>query len=441
VVARRILVKFKRPPAAADLQALSLASSATTMRPIGTQGWYLLDSGSFRTLDAGLPGITARCPTGSGWASATSGFLDGSHGFSVGAVGTQAGCSGQEMDAYGHETATAGILGATGDNGTQVAGVNWSTAIMSIRVTDQYAQFDGSDVVTGVAAMSRIAAATGAQIWAANISLTVGDQLDALKDEMMAASGVLFSAATGNDCGGAEAPANFYLANEIAVAASDQLDQWAYWSGTECSDTGGDIAAPGKNVYTTEIGSSTPGLFAGTSAATPFITGAVALLRATCPLPLPALKATIEGTADAKSALTQIATNGRRLNLGAMLASCSSGTAVTASITVHVYTNPSDPDTGSISATIDGETASVSYDTSQDTTDSVGENLAEMISGVTDVTATYTGGGQISLTTQAVGPYTGYSLSTSISNDCGEPPNDCGRQPTITHTSFVAGHN
>ncbi|MGN6591825.1 MAG: hypothetical protein ACTHJX_02910 [Terriglobales bacterium] len=71
----------------------------------------------------------------------------------------------------------------------------------------------------------------------------------------------------------------------------------------------------------------------------------------------------------------------------------------------------------------------------------MGENLAEMISGVTDVTATYTGGGQISLTTQAVGPYTGYSLSTSISNDCGEPPNDCGRQPTITHTSFVAGHN
>jgi len=364
----------------------------------------------------------------------------GSHGFNVGAVGTQAGCSGQEIDAEGHETSVAGIIGAVGNNSTQVAGVNWTTAMMSIRVTDQYAQFDGSDVVNGVAAMSQIAIATGAHIWAANISLTIADDLDALKEEMSAASGVLFAAATGNDCSNAEAPANFYLSNELAVSASDQLDQWAHWSATECSDEGGDVAAPGKNNYSTVIGSTTPALFAGTSAATPFVTGAVALLRSTCPLPLPALKATIEGTADTKAALTQIATSGR-LNLGAALASCSSGTAGTASITVRVYTNPSDPDTGSIYATIDGQTASVSYDTSQDTTDTVGETLAQMISGVTDVTAVYNGGGQISLTTSALGPYTGYTLSTGVNNDCGEPPNDCGRQPTITNSSFVAGHN
>lgn len=544
VVARRILVKLKRPPVVADLETLSHAVAATEMRPIGTQGWYLVDSGTMTVPQlaaamsqnplvaeaqadpvghlavvrgskpgavprrrfmstvpndpyfpsqwalqntgqtvggvTGTPGADINAPEawdfghgspdvvvadiGTGvdysnsdlaanmWSAPFAYSINiggvqyncpaGSHGFSVGAVGTQAGCNGQETDAYGHDTAVAGIIGAIGNNSSEVAGVNWTTSIMSIRVTDQYAQFNGSDVVNGVAALSRIAVATGASVWAANISLSVSNDLDALRDEMTAASGVLFAASTGDDCAnGARAPASFYLANELSVAASDQLDQWAYWSGTQCSNTGGDVAAPGKNVYTTIIGSTTPGLFNGTSASTPFVAGAIALLRATCPLPLPALKATIEGTADTKAALTQIATSGRRLNLGAALASCISGTAGTASITVRVYTNPSDPDTGSIYATIDGQTASVSYDTSQDTTDSVGENLAQMISGVTDVTAVYNGGGQISLTTSALGPYTGYTLSTGVNNDCGEPPNDCGRQPTITNSSFVAGHN
>lgn len=71
--------------------------------------------------------------------------------------------------------------------------------------------------------------------------------------------------------------------------------------------------------------------------------------------------------------------------------------------------------------------------------DTVGEGLAEFISGSSYYQATYNGGGQISITTAAKGPYTGYTLSTSVSNDC-DPASDCGRAPVVTHSLITAGH-
>lgn len=166
----------------------------------------------------------------------------------------------------------------------------------------------------------------------------------------------------------------------------------------------------------------------------------MALLASACPLP-PPIVATIEGTADQKSSLSTISTNGRRLDLGNALASCAGGghTAGTASLSLRFYTNPSNPDTGSLNVTIEGITVSYSYDSSYQDTDSVGEGLAELISGFGFVQATYDGGGVISLSTDALGPYTGYSMSTGVANDC-DPASDCGRAPTLTYSPFTAGH-
>lgn len=83
--------------------------------------------------------------------------------------------------------------------------------------------------------------------------------------------------------------------------------------------------------------------------------------------------------------------------------------------------------------------APLSSHSSYQDTDSVGEGLAELISGFGYVQATYEGSGVISLSTYALGPYTGYSLSTSVANDC-DPASECGRAPTLNYTPFTAGH-
>jgi hypothetical protein len=174
---------------------------------------------------------------------------------------------------------------------------------------------------------------------------------------------------------------------------------------------------------------------------TPYVTGAAALLASACPLPPPAIVATLEGSADQIPALAPTATNGRRLNLGNALASCAGGghTPGTASLQLRFYSNPSNPDTGTISVTIDNITSSYSYDSSYQDTDSVGEGIAAIISDFGYVQGTYEGGGTISLTTNAVGPFTQFSLSASVENDC-DPPSECGRAPSLTSTPFTAGH-
>ncbi|HWG37195.1 MAG TPA: S8 family serine peptidase [Terriglobales bacterium] len=183
---------------------------------------------------------------------------------------------------------------------------------------------------------------------------------------------MIFAASTGDECHGTLNPAGFYLANEIAVSGSDMSDNVGQYPNGHCSNSGGDIAAPSVNVYTTTLGDTTgnnPHDWDGTSLSTPIVSGAIGLLESACPLPPSVVKATILGTADQISALTSIATNGRRLNLGNAVSSCAGAghTAGTGTVQIRFYTKDFNPDTGSINVTIDGYTTSYSYDTSVDT--------------------------------------------------------------------------
>lgn len=365
----------------------------------------------------------------------------GSHGFN--AMSGYLGCNVYDNGAdYGHGTLTAGVLGAVGNNGVGVSGTNWGVTILPITICGSTCT--SSDAVVGIDAAMQIAAYFGLDVVAGNISHgTLGGGV--MEDEIVTAgsNGMAIAASTGNEClSGADDPASFHLNNELAVAASDQSDQRAYWSGG-CSNGGGDIAAPGRNIYTTILGDdgTHPLHSDGTSVAAPFVTGAMGLLASVCPLTAPGLVATLKGTADQISALSSIATNGRRLNLGNALASCTGGGRVAGSGTLDIYFyEHSDPvDTGSLVVTIDGTDYSVSYDTSRDTEDTVGQRLARVITYQGWVTATYTGYGEISLTTDALGPYTGYMLSAGVQDDCGAF-DDCGPAPEIDATGFTAGH-
>lgn len=372
----------------------------------------------------------------------------GSHGFN--AIDGQSGCAGQEFDNDtfhpGHGTFMAGIMGAVGNNGVGVTGVNWSASIISISICTAN-ECDTSTAITGIEAALQIADQFGLRLVAGNLSHgDLGES--AMQDEMTRAgtlNGLLFAASTGDECSSSpDDPASFHLANELAVASSDQNDQVAHWSGGNCSNGGGDLAAPGTNIYTTIRGDNgnNPLPESGTSVSTPLVTGALGLLASACPLDPAALIATLKGTSDLKPALDSIATDGRRLNLGNAIASCAAAGHTSGTGTIQITLEDSGDglsDTGTISVTADGVfMGSYSYDTSVDTVDSIGQGLAASISNSL-ITAAYTGPGTISIATTAKGPYTGYSMTASVQNGCvgGEA---CGPAPFAFSSGIAAGN-
>jgi thermitase len=152
-------------------------------------------------------------------------------------------------DLNGHGSHVAGIIGARGNDGAGITGVNWRVKLLPLRVAD------GSGTLTDAAIVSAIeyAAAAGARV--VNASFTSSGYSPALLDAIRRHPGILFVAAAGNggddgvaddNDGGAQYPCNFSVVNVVCVAASDQADRLASFSnfGTRSVD----LAAPGTNV-------------------------------------------------------------------------------------------------------------------------------------------------------------------------------------------------
>ncbi len=223
-------------------------------------------------------------------------------------------CAGSPNDTHG--THVSGILGATGNNAIGVAGVNWNVRIMPLKFLAKVGGNCG--IGSDADAIEAILYATknGAQF--INASWGGTEPTEALRQAFIAAgrAGVLFAAAAGND--GADLslfpdyPASFDLENEIVVAASNNNDGLGSFSNFG-SPT--DLAAPGVTILSTIPDGYA--YFSGTSMATPFVTGALALLRSQYPNAPPLeIKDRVLATVDLKPAFaTPITASGGRLNL------------------------------------------------------------------------------------------------------------------------------
>jgi VCBS repeat-containing protein len=187
---------------------------------------------------------------------------------------------GDPMDDHFHGTHVAGTLGAVGNNGIGVAGVNWTGRIMALKFLDAF----GYGYTSGAIAALNYAVANGATI--SNNSWGGGPFDQGLYDAINAAgnAGHIFVAAAGNDGSNNDTfpfyPAGFNLPNIISVAATDHNDALASFS--NYGSTSVDLAAPGVNVLSTTPG-NTYGTYSGTSMATPHVTGVVALIRSQHP--------------------------------------------------------------------------------------------------------------------------------------------------------------
>jgi subtilisin family serine protease/subtilisin-like proprotein convertase family protein len=183
--------------------------------------------------------------------------------------------SGNVMDDNGHGTHVAGTIGAVGNNGIGVAGVDWNTRIMALKFLDG----TGSGYLSNAVKAINYAVAHGANVINASFG---GGGYDAAMATAIAnakAHGVIVVAAAGNDAtnndSSPEYPASYSGDNAIAVAATDRNDRLAKFSNYGPNSV--DIAAPGVSIYSTLPGGKY-GTYSGTSMAAPHVTGAIALI-------------------------------------------------------------------------------------------------------------------------------------------------------------------
>jgi subtilisin family serine protease/subtilisin-like proprotein convertase family protein len=184
------------------------------------------------------------------------------------------------MDTFGHGTHIAGTIGASGDNGVGVTGINWVSQIMPIRFVDGQG---GGSIAAYIQGLN-YAVANGAKI--SNNSWT-GASASALLTEAVEnaqARGHILVAAAGNSSLNIDQsplyPAAFNTNNVVAVAATSRSDQLSDFSNFGARTV--NIAAPGEGILSTRLGGGYV-TNSGTSMATPHVAGALALVWAKNP--------------------------------------------------------------------------------------------------------------------------------------------------------------
>lgn len=210
-----------------------------------------------------------------------------------------------------HGTHVAGTIGAVGNNGFGVAGVNHTVRIQCLKVLDD----KGSGYTSDIASAVIYAASNGANV--INMSLGGSSPDEVFRAAIVEAGekGVLVVVAAGNESSNNDTrpsyPANYGLPNMISVAATDENDALADFSNYGAAKV--DIAAPGVRILSTVPNSYAS--FSGTSMASPHVAGVAALIKAVnSSLGYATIKSLILNQADTVSQLTGMVQTGGRLN-------------------------------------------------------------------------------------------------------------------------------
>ncbi|GAB4813333.1 hypothetical protein N2152v2_000379 [Parachlorella kessleri] len=220
-------------------------------------------------------------------------------------------------DDNGHGTHCAGIVGAVGNNGVGVTGVNWQVGILSCKFLDG----SGVGYMSDAARCISWCASQGARVISASFG---GDSPSQALRDAISQSGALFVVAAGNDGRSIDVtptyPAAYDLENILAVAATGQADTLPWWS--NYGPTAVDIAAPGAAILSTYI-PSTYYTLSGTSMATPVVAGAAALALAAAggrdAVAPAALRRMLLASVDPIPALAGRVASGGRLNVTRLL--------------------------------------------------------------------------------------------------------------------------
>ena len=161
-------------------------------------------------------------------------------------------------DQIGHGTHVAGTIGAVGNNGLGVTGVNWKTSLVAVRVCG-FLGCTSADIAAGMAYVG------AKRIPIANVSLgTEGDEppeeIRVLKEGIKRSPGTLFVVAAGNESQDndlvPEYPCAFRLKNIVCVAWIDARAGLSPQSNYGAESV--DLGAPGERIESTTIEESVP---------------------------------------------------------------------------------------------------------------------------------------------------------------------------------------
>ena len=196
-------------------------------------------------------------------------------------------------DVDDHGTHVAGTIGATGNNGIGVTGMNWQVSILPLKFLTDDGGGSSTDLLKALTY-----AKTMKQLWnssggtkGANIRILNNSyggvgfsqaELDAIRE--MNDLGILFVAAAGNESVSNDLypvyPANYVSPNVISVAASSgagiQTSFTNFGGGTV------NVTAPGEYILSTTP-KNTYDFYEGTSMAAPHVSGTAALVCAQSP--------------------------------------------------------------------------------------------------------------------------------------------------------------
>jgi subtilisin family serine protease len=167
--------------------------------------------------------------------------VDDAHGWDF------VGVDNDPTDNEGHGTHVSGIIGARGNNGIGVAGVNWNVSIMPVRSLNNLRMGNCWDIANGIA----YAAKMGARV--VNMSIWSHSPCPLESDAIAAAPNTLFVVIAGNDSedidGDPAYPCAFDQPNITCVAGTDSSDHLGTYSNWGADYV--DIAAPGTAIRST----------------------------------------------------------------------------------------------------------------------------------------------------------------------------------------------
>lgn len=188
------------------------------------------------------------------------------------------------QDNYGHGTHVAGIIGAEGNNGVGIVGVNWHVSIMPLKFMNDSGAGWASGALAAIDYVLMMKKNFGVNVVVVNNSWSAGYGYSAVMDGRIKALGdanIVFVAAAGNTATDNDLSPSYpgsYNQNNVINVGSFSNETLSLTRSSNYGRISVDLAAPGYIIFST-LPRNMYGYLSGTSMAAPQVAGAVALLN------------------------------------------------------------------------------------------------------------------------------------------------------------------